>query len=207
MIKTLIIISSLFFYFQTHAQTTEDSTHYKLLYGESDTYYAAINQLSLVGQDAPYIFSESAQGNLYNSQDFSDKVVLVHFWFLSCSGCLKESPVLNRLQDSLGDNEHFQLLAFANNNMEELKRFLKQDSSYFGRKWATIKKHPKLKFPIIPDDGATIFESFKGWSYPANILVDKNGIVRKIIYAHEMDLEGDDFFDFIYGEIQQLMQE
>lgn len=207
MIKILYILFFFLFFFQVNAQTPEDSAHYKLLYGESDTYYAALNQLSLVGQDAPYIFAESVQGNLYNSQELTDKVVLVHFWFLSCSGCLKESPVLNRLQDSLGKNDHFQLLAFANNNMEDLKRFLEQDSTYFGRKWATIKKHPELNFPLIPDDGATVFESFKGWAYPANILVDKDGIVRKIIFAHEMDMEGDDFFDYLYGEIQQLMQE
>jgi len=189
------------------AQTAEDSARLKLLYGESDTYYAALNQMAMIGKDAPYIFAESANGDLFNSQDLTDKVVLVHFWFLSCSGCLKESPVLNRLQDSLENNEHFQLLAFANNSMEDLKRFLAQDSVYFGRKWATIKKHPLLKFAILPDDEAAVFTEFKGWAYPANILIDKNGFVRKIIHAHELDMEGDDFFDYLYGEIEQLMQE
>ncbi|PLW92509.1 MAG: hypothetical protein C0592_10455 [Marinilabiliales bacterium] len=193
--------------FSVLSQTKEDSAHYKLLYGESDTYYAALNQLSLVGEDAPYLFAESASGQLYTSQDLGDKVVLIHFWFLSCGGCLKESPVLNRLQDSLGNNEHFQLLAFANNSMEDLKRFLAQDSVYFGRKWATIKKHPVLNFPLLPDDGAAVFNLFKGWAYPANILIDRNGFVRKIIHAHELDMEGNDFFDYLYGEINQLLNE
>ncbi len=193
--------------FNSYAQTAEDTARIKSLYGETETYFAALNQAALIGTDAPHLFAESATGKLYNSEELSDKVILVHFWFLSCGGCLKESPVLNRLQDSLGNNENFQLLAFANNNMEELRRFIKQDSTFFKRRWATIKKHPILKFPLIPDDESQVFNSFKGWAYPANILIDKNGFIRKIIHAHELDLEKDAFFELLYGEIMQLMNE
>jgi len=187
------------------AQTNNDSIRLRQLYGDTETFDAAFNQAKRIGTDVPYLLVTSADGTEYSSENLSDKVVLIHFWFLTCGGCIIENPVLNRVCDTLKYDQRFQLLAFANNNDEELRHFLIRDSLYFGARWATISKHPELKFPIIADPDEVLFNQFAGWSYPANIIVDRNGKIRKIIYRHELDMTDEEFFEYLLAQIKELL--
>lgn len=188
-----------------YSQTTEDSLRLKKMYGESETYDAALKQIGTIGQDAPWLSVVSADGYAVTSNELSDKVLLVHFWFLTCGGCIVENPLLNRISDSLKHQPHFQLLAFANNSDEELRHFLIRDSLYFGKSWQTIRLHPELSFPVYADPDEQVFSQFRGWAYPANIIIDRNGVIRKIIYRHELDLDDDAFVEYLLSEIKLLL--
>jgi len=190
---------------QAQPDYTADSVRLRSLYGETETFDAAFNQIKRIGTDAPYLTVMAADGREFNSENLSDKVVLVHFWFLTCGGCLVENPLLNRISDSLKDNNNFQMLAFANNTQEELEHFLDRDSLYFGNRWQTIKKHPELRFPIIADPDEVVFNQFNSWSYPGNILIDRNGTIRRIIYRHELDMSDEEFLDYLLAQIRELL--
>jgi len=187
------------------AQPNSDSIRLRQLYGESETFDAAFNQARRVGTDAPYLLVASADGRTFSSETLSDKVVLVHFWFLTCGGCIIENPLLNRICDTLKDEPDFQMLAFANNSQEDLEHFLKGDSLYFGNRWSVIKKHPVLRFPIIADPDELVFNQFNSWSYPGNILIDRNGVIRKIIYRHELDMTEEAFYEYLLAQIKELL--
>ncbi len=195
----------LFFPLLILAQPNADSSRLRALYGDTETFDAAFNQIKRIGTDAPYLTVTAADGREFNSENLSDKVVLVHFWFLTCGGCLVENPLLNRISDSLKDNNNFQMLAFANNTQEELEHFLDRDSLYFGNRWQTIKKHPELRFPIIADPDEVVFNQFNSWSYPGNILIDRNGTIRRIIYRHELDMSDEEFLDYLLAQIRELL--
>ncbi|KAF5028835.1 Thiol-disulfide oxidoreductase ResA [anaerobic digester metagenome] len=184
---------------------TTDSVRLRHLYGETETFDAAFAQIKTIGTDAPFLSVTTADGREFNSENLSDKVVLIHFWFLTCGGCIIENPLLNRIADTLRHNSDFQLIAFANNTNEELQHFLDRDSLYFGNRWNTIKRHPLLKFPIVADPDEEIFNRFKSWSYPGNIIIDRNGIIRKIIYRHELDMSEEEFFEYLLAQIRELL--
>ncbi|HBG70563.1 MAG: hypothetical protein A2W93_06150 [Bacteroidetes bacterium GWF2_43_63] len=190
---------------QAQPDFTTDSIRLRHLYGETETFDAAFAQIKRIGTDAPFLTINAADGRGFNSEIFSDKVILVHFWFLTCGGCIIENPLLNRIADTLKSNPDFQLLAFANNTNEELQHFLDRDSLYFGNRWAVIKKHPELHFPIVADPDEAVFNSFNSWSYPGNIIIDRNGVIRKIIYRHELDMSEDEFFEYLLAQIRELL--
>ena len=190
---------------QAQSDFTVDSIRLRHLYGDTETFDAAFAQIKTIGTDAPFLAVTAADGREINSENLSDKVILVHFWFLTCGGCIIENPLLNRIADTLKNNPAFQLLAFANNSNEELQHFLDRDSLYFGNRWNTIKRHPLLKFPIVADPDEEIFNRFKSWSYPGNIIIDRNGIIRKIIYRHELDMSEDEFFEYLLAQIRELL--
>ncbi|HPS82698.1 MAG TPA: TlpA disulfide reductase family protein [Bacteroidales bacterium] len=205
--KFLKLIFCLFISVSLLAQDniTTDSVRLRHLYGDTETFDAAFAQIKTIGTDAPFLAVTAADGREINSENLSDKVILVHFWFLTCGGCIIENPLLNRIADTLKNNPAFQLLAFANNSNEELQHFLDRDSLYFGNRWNTIKRHPLLKFPIVADPDEEIFNRFKSWSYPGNIIIDRNGIIRKIIYRHELDMSEDEFFEYLLAQIKELL--
>jgi len=203
--KTRMLIVFLCAVLSLGAQPNADSSRLRALYGETETFDAAFAQIKRIGTDAPYLTVTAADGTEFNSEVLSDKVVLVHFWFLTCGGCLIENPLLNKVADSLKWNNNFQMLAFANNSQEELEHFLDRDSLYFGNRWAMIKRHPELKFPILADPDEVVFNQFNSWSYPGNILIDRNGKIRKVIYRHELDMTDEEFLDYLLAQIRELL--
>lgn len=188
-----------------HAQPNQDSVRLRQLYGDTETFGAAFYQTKLIGTDAPYIVATSADGRAFSGENLSDKVVLIHFWFLTCAGCLLENPILNKIYDTLQYSTNFEMLAFANNTNDELQHFLERDSLFFGTKWQTIKKHPVLKFPVLADPDEEVFNQFRGWSYPGNVIIDRNGVIRKIIYRHELDMTDEEFFEYMLAEIRAVL--
>ena len=205
--KTIVFIALIFLLTALQAQPnfTADSLRLRHLYGETETFDAAFAQIKTIGADAPFLTFTTAEGHKINSENFSNKVILIHFWFLTCGGCIIENPLLNRITDTLQNNSDFQLIAFANNSNEELQHFLNRDSLYFGSRWNTIKRHPLLNFTIAADPEEEIFNRFKSWSYPGNIIIDRNGIIRKIIYRHELDMSEEEFFDYLLAQIKELL--
>lgn len=203
LLVAIFLLASVSLYAQV--DFSNDSLRLRHLYGESETFDAAYAQIKRIGSDAPYIGVVSADGKQFSSENLSGKVVLVHFWFLTCGGCIIENPILNRIADTLKNNDEFQLIAFANNTNEELQHFLQGDSLFFGKRWSTIKHHPVLKFPVFADPDEEMFNKFNSWSYPGNIIIDRNGVIRKIIYRHELDMSEDEFFEYLLAQIKELL--
>ncbi len=101
-------------------------------------------------------------GKKFDSTAASGKVLFINFWFTRCPPCIVEMPYLNKLQEMYADQEVV-FLSFAPESTVEINRFLERFEFNF--------RH----FP-----GALDFIKPFGMSYPKNILVDKNGIIRHI---------------------------
>jgi thiol-disulfide isomerase/thioredoxin len=88
------------------------------------------------------------------------KPTLIHFWFTRCPPCIKEIPTLNRLKNKYSGRVNFVAITFESRETV---------NSFQG-------KHP-LQFWHITDSFDAIDELGVS-GYPANIVVDKNGIVK-----------------------------
>lgn len=205
MIKLHLFFVTVCFSSLLHAQV-KDSAYFRILYGQSETFDEAMFQNSLVGKPMPLFTAIDMHGNDITPESLNGKVVFVHFWFLSCVGCLKENPVMNQVWDSLRSHNNFAMIAFSYDSRNDMQKFLERDTAYFGDKWKTYKKHPILRFPIVPDC-SSYYSMFREWAYPSSIIIDKNGIIRNIIHAHETEMEGDELRDYIINVITLLLNE
>ncbi len=106
------------------------------------------------------------------------KPTLIHFWFTRCPPCIKEIPTLNLLKTKYLGRVNFLAITFE--SRESVDSFQ--------------RKHP-LQFWHITDSSNPIDELGVS-GYPANVIVDKNGIVKfafGAIYSQEdMELVLDD---------------
>jgi len=115
-----------------------------------------------LNQPMPSIELVDIYGKKFDLAAASGKVLFVNFWFTRCPPCIVEMPYLNDLQEMYA-NQDVEFLSFAPEQEMEIHRFLE-----------------KFEFNFRHFPGALNFIKPFGASYPKNILVDKNGIIRHI---------------------------
>ena len=112
-------------------------------------------------------------GKIFKLSDFKGKYVLVNFWALWCSPCIKELPSMQTMYGSLQE-EGLEILAIHAGPEE------KNMESFLAGK--------KLDFTVVIDEATNI----KGWKVPvlpASYLVDPNGrLIYQAIGPREWDV-------------------
>lgn len=115
-------------------------------------------------QPAPDFKAKTIENRVFYLSDFRGKVVLLNFWFTTCSGCKIEYPGLQILKNRFSSHQEVVFLSLATDSEEKLKTFL--------------LKNP-LNFTHIAN-AMTIAEVYGVLGYPTNLIIDKNGIIRHI---------------------------
>lgn len=121
---------------------------------------AGIKQL--IGQPAKDFTLFDANGKRYRLSDLKGKIVVLNFWFTTCSPCVAEMPALNQLTERY-DASKVLFLALTYNDPQTVKGFL---------------KHHAFKYHILPN--AKPIEQLYGIpSYPASFVIDQKGTIRQ----------------------------
>ena len=102
--------------------------------------------------------------------------ILIDYWALWCSPCLKEMPHLDKLQDEFGD-EGFRVLAV---NLDT-ERSVSKVKSYIRSKGYDLE--------VALDPAQETYRRLNGKAMPYSLLVDRTG---KIIYRHSGYAPGDE---------------
>ena len=97
-----------------------------------------------------------------NITNLKGKPTLINFWFTTCKPCIEEMPILNHIKDQLKDSVNF--IAITYEPSEKVR---------------TLLQRHNFNFTHITNAQKYI-ESMDINSFPLNIFLDKNGIVRKI---------------------------
>ncbi len=113
-----------------------------------------------VGTEFPDFDVLDIDGNRITKDALKGKVIVLNFWFIGCAPCEMERPALNELQKRYAENDDVVFIAFANNNKEQLDKFLAD--------------HP-IRYVVIPTEKGFVKQVFELNSYPANIVVGKDG--------------------------------
>jgi len=124
-----------------------------------------------IGTPAPKYSVRSIDGKKLKSKDMMGKVVVLNFWFTSCSPCKKEIPQLNELREKFKD-ENVEFIAVSLDPEYKLSTFL--------------EKHP-FTYDIV-EDGRWIAGNFEIKSYPSNIIIDKNGNIQFYKIGYKTDI-------------------
>jgi len=123
-------------------------------------------QNSYVGQTYVPIDVVSLDGLHITNASLKGKVTWLNFWFEACPGCHNEFDKLNKLYDSLKNDQGFQFIAICYDRKETLPAFIKQFN---------------LNYPIatVGSQEETDRLSYTH-GYPTNIVIDKNGKVALV---------------------------
>ncbi|WP_299227772.1 TlpA disulfide reductase family protein [uncultured Psychroserpens sp.] len=112
------------------------------------------------------------KGNLIN---VNNKIVVLNFWFVNCRPCIKEMPQLNNLVEKYKDKDVV-FIAPALDKKVKLVEFLNNTS---------------FKYSIVPSMGDYIRQTLEIQSFPANMVLDKNGKVKFIEFGFSETIEED----------------
>ncbi|WP_108802065.1 TlpA disulfide reductase family protein [Aquimarina sp. Aq107] len=105
---------------------------------------------------------KTLQGDRINISDLEGKPTLLNFWFTNCPPCIDEMPELNKLKEHFGERVNF--VAVTYESKEKVEKFLKKYRFDF--------RH------II--DAKEYTDALEMKSFPNNIILDKNGVVKNI---------------------------
>lgn len=137
---------------------------------KKDSLYA--KTYSLKEKLSPTFKATDINGRVWDMSTLNDKVVVLNFWFTGCKPCIQEMPLLNQLVDEY-KNKDVVFLSLAPENKDVLKKFL--------------TKTP-FKYNILPES-KEISRNFFISGYPTHFVIDKKGIVKKIMIGYSNDID------------------
>lgn len=163
-------------YFLIKIGTTNGSNMYQLRNGDNardkeilDVVKARsileYNYYKWEGKYLPELNFEDIYGNKLTPMNTNGKTLVINCWFTNCVPCVAEIPELNKLVKYFKADTSILFLALAFDDKTTLESFL---------------KNKKFNYTIIPDKKNYLMNILKIPSYPTHIIVDKNGIIKKI---------------------------
>lgn len=120
------------------------------------------NKKEIIGKEFPIFNDMTLSGVVINLDDLKGKPTLINLWFTSCAPCIEEMPVLNKLQAENSDK--FNFLSITYDSEKKVKKFLEKYKYDFEHIINSRKHTTNLGLN----------------SFPVNLFLDKNGIVRVI---------------------------
>lgn len=119
-----------------------------------------------VGNPAPDFTLTSINGTKVTLSDYQGRVVLLNFWASWCSPCRSEMPSMERLHQTLGD-EDFVIIAINIDGgvTDKVREFITQNG---------------YTFEILHDKDQIVAEPYGVRAIPTSYIIDKNGTVVEI---------------------------
>lgn len=114
------------------------------------------------GKDFGRFKTTDMYGKAWNLKELKGKIVVFNFWFINCPPCRTEIPHLNKLVEKYKDQSDIVFLAVALDEKSEIENFLKQIPFQYN----------------IVDNGRWLAQNYGINSFPTNVIVDREGVVR-----------------------------
>ncbi len=127
--------------------------------GMPDSNSAHKAPVDFTNQKFPNIPFVPLHGKPFELKDLKGKVVVINWWFTTCSPCQYEIPLLNKLVHKYKD-ENIAFIAIARNTESELLKYFTNNIFDYQQ-------------TIVTDTIRSLFDYY----FPRNVVIDKNGIV------------------------------
>ncbi|POY36807.1 hypothetical protein C3K47_10450 [Solitalea longa] len=124
----------------------------------------AIND-KLVNQPAPDFTVTTLDGKEVTLSSLKGKVVVLNYWFTQCRACVEEMPQLNAMVSKYKGNKDVVFLALdvvPQTTVEDIQKFQKRVTFDY-------------QIALGGKDAAAAYEAK---TFPANYLIDKDGVIR-----------------------------
>lgn len=127
-----------------------------------------------IGSIPPQKLGVDSEGNKLNLEDMKGKLVIITFWASWCPPCLKELPVLERIQNKVG-TENIKVIAI--NFKESRKQY-----------WYIKKKLKDLTLTLSHDKKGFLARKYGVNTLPNLFIIDQEG---KLIH-HAVGYSGEE---------------
>jgi peroxiredoxin len=136
--------------------------------------------------DRAYVFQLSdLEGNTVKLSDYRDEVVLLCFWQTTCSWCLEELPLLDRLYTAYKDGDVTVLAINVAEERDSVRETI-ADNGY--------------TFPVLFDDEADIAKKYMISYLPTNFIINRRGEISAV-HIGLMEYEGmEDYIEAAFRE-------
>jgi thiol-disulfide isomerase/thioredoxin len=105
--------------------------------------------------------------------DYRGQVVLLNVWATWCGPCRQEAPTLEKLYQEFGP-EGLKIVSVSIDAGPGADQKVRDFAKEFG-----------LTFEMLHDDTGAIQKTYQITGYPENFVIDRNGVIRKKIYAQD----------------------
>lgn len=106
--------------------------------------------------------------------DFAGKWLILDFWGVSCTSCIKSFPKLNELQQQFKDN--IQIVLVASNKKAQVKNTQQL--------YERVVAKCKLELPSAYD--SSLFRLFDVGGVPHVVIIDPSSVIRAVTYSSEV---------------------
>jgi len=157
--------------------TSTDSTYYKLfrLDQTSDKSIRDVIKLSgseayknfkLEGKAFPMFNFRDLNGIDYTTENTKGNIIVLKCWFIACPPCIEEFPRLNELVEKYKNRNDILFISLAFDDKTALESFLLKNSFHYA---------------VVPDQKQFEFYDLDVKEYPTHFIIDRNGIIRKVV--------------------------
>ena len=105
-------------------------------------------------------------GNLYTNKNTKGKIIILKTWFINCKACVEEFPELNELVEKHKQINDIIFVSLALDSKSELERFLQKNI---------------FEYKVVPNQRDFIEKKLNLHIYPTHIIIDRNGIILKVV--------------------------
>ncbi|MDG4951270.1 TlpA family protein disulfide reductase [Weeksellaceae bacterium KMM 9724] len=140
---------------------------------------------NMLGSQFPEFEFTDLEGVTYSNENTKGKTIVLKTWFINCKACILEFPELNDLVDKYQEKDNIVFLSIALDEKVALEKFMKTK---------------EFKYKVIPNQSEFITETLGLYVYPTHIIIDQNGIIRKVVNNASL------MIDFLENEIDLTEQ-
>ncbi len=117
------------------------------------------------GMELPDYNFTDLKGNVYNKETTKGKTLVLKCWFINCQRCVEEMPALNKAIEPFQNRKDILFVSLAFDSKKKLKDFLTKT---------------KLNYAVVPEQKTYLLDRLKIYSYPTNLLINKEGLISKV---------------------------
>lgn len=117
------------------------------------------------GKPLPQINYTDLEGKKYNSDSIKTKILVLDFWFIGCTTCVRDMPKLNELKAQYSNRKDILFAAIAFDKENALRKFMKKTD---------------FQYDIISDTSSYLGKILGVSSFPTDVII-KNGKIVKIL--------------------------
>lgn len=119
---------------------------------------------------APDFDLKTSHGSTMTLDSLKGKIIVINFFTSWCPPCKKEMPTLQKVYEN--NKDQGVVVIGINATDQDTKTAAEQ-----------FTKDQNISFPILYDKGGLATKLYKIAALPTTIIVDQQGIIRKIIYG------------------------
>lgn len=168
------------------------------------------------GFPLPAFSGITLNGTAIDSAWFKGKVTLISFFYIGCAPCMKEIPVLNRLQERLAA-KGFQIVGIAPHTARQLRLFYPGDSLLNNISLAQLRTQA-IQYEMLPEcppDNLTgtaprcytISRQFGVQAWPTAFIVNRKGRIIMTKEGFPMRENMDETLEELVKEMEGYLRE